>query len=191
MAEQHSRRCVPPLWRALVAFTALCVFGAACGANPLPRACTEVRFAAGVEADWARAARALDFAPTRSCAHDGGLRVAAVFVDAMPADSGFVPRINQAVDRDGTRVFVFTEGRAPVPFRAIPQGTRPLRVTLPASDEQPSGFVGASAGTDIAYLRWRDEGVTREVAATLSPVFTERDLIELVRGTAAQARAQP
>jgi hypothetical protein len=104
----------------------------------------------------------------------------------MPADDGgFVPRINQTVARDGEQLFVFSETRAPVPFRAIPDGTRVLEVSV-GSTEPARGFVGISpSGSAIAYVRWRADGVTRELAATLHPVFTEADLVELVQDTVA------
>lgn len=149
--------------------------------------CSPIQFAEGVDAQWTRAASAVDFAPTRPCARDGQLRVTAAFVDTAPAEGGgFVPRISQTVARDGAQVFVFSETRAPVPFRAIPDGTRSLVVALEGVAEPARGFVGTSpSGAAIAYLRWRRDNVTGELAATLRPVFTEVNLVALVRDTVA------
>ena len=170
----------------LVAAAWLAALAVACGTTA-DGPCALIGFAEGVELRWTSARGAVDFEPTRPCARDGRLRVVAAFVDAMPAEGGgFAPRINQEVARDGERLFVWSETRAPVPFRAIPDGTRALTVTLGGTAEPARGFVGTSpSGSAIAYLRWRSAGVTHEVAATLHPVFTEADLVALVRATVA------
>ena len=117
--------------------------------------CSPIQFAEGVDAQWARAASAVDFEPTRPCARDGHLRVTAAFVDTAPAEGGgFTARISQTVARDGEQVFVFSQTRAPVSFRAIPDGTRSLVVALAGAAEPARGFVGtSSSGSAIAYLR--------------------------------------
>jgi hypothetical protein len=159
----------------------------ACGSARSDHPCTAIAFADGIATDWAQARDAIDFEPSRPCARDGRLLVVAVIVDRMPAEGGgFVPRVSQVVARDGEQQFVFSETRAPVPFFAIPNGTRSLVVDLAGKAEPARGFVGTSpSGSAIAYLRWRADDVTRELAATLHPVFTEADLVALVRGTAA------
>lgn len=187
-----SGRSLPPRRLAIGPIALLLVALVACGAGT-PAPCASVRFANGVDGQWARAAIAVDFEPTHLCARDRRLRVTAVLIDSAPADGGgFAPRVSQTVARDGEQVLVFSETRAPVPFRAIPEGTRSLVVELDAesgparSDGEPArGFVGTSAsGSAIAYLRWRRNDITHEVAATLRPVFTEGDLIAFVRNAA-------
>ena len=54
-------------------------------------------------------------------------------------------------------------------------------------DHRITGRLIQGRGRDRALPdgRWRADDVTREVAATLHPVFTEADLIALVRDTVA------
>ena len=80
-----------------------------------------------------------------------------------------------------THAFVLSQTEAPVPFRAIPLGSHWLRVD--AGGLLAEGFAGpAGTGDDIAYLRWRRGGVTFELAATLRPWLTERDVQDLAAG---------
>jgi hypothetical protein len=122
----------------------------------------------------------LDFSPQRPCAFDVALSVTSVFVDTLPG-SPPQPRINFVVTRGGEAAFVLSETRALVPFSAIPQGSRRIRVA--AGRGVADGFAGPSgSGTDIAYLRWRLDDVTYELDATLRSWLTEADVRALAAG---------
>ena len=75
-----------------------------------------------------------------------------------------------------------------MPFSAIPQGTHRLRAA--GAGVTASGFAGPSgSGVDLAYLRWRTSGVTFELAATLHPWLTERDVRAIAEALITQQAA--
>ena len=119
------------------------------------------------------ASRAVDFEPLVPCAFGSGFEVTAVFSDLVP-EGPPKPRVNFVVTREGQPGYILSQTRADVPFTAIPQSTH--RIEASFGDVTGSGFAGpAGTGEDIAYLRWRVNGVTFELAATLHPWLTERD----------------
>jgi hypothetical protein len=94
--------------------------------------------------------------------------------------------VSFVVTRDGDDVFILSETRAAQPFSAIPQGTHRLQAM--ALGVVATGFAGPSgSGTEIVYLRWRVEGVTFELAGTLSPWLRERDVQTIAEALIAQA----
>lgn len=97
------------------------------------------------------------------------------FVDVLPEGGARWPRLHYEVSRDGETAYVLTLTEAIVPYRAIPLGSRRLRVD--AGGIVAEGFAGPSgAGGEVAYLRWRAGGVTHELFASLRPWFAERDV---------------
>ena len=111
----------------------------------------------------------------RPCSFNSQLKVTRVFEDVLPEMGTRFPRVNFSVRRGDTPAFILSQTQAIVPFTAIPQGSHRLRAS--AGGLLADGFAGpAGTGDDIAYLRWRRGGVTFELAATLRPWLTERDL---------------
>jgi hypothetical protein len=166
-----------PLLR-LVAALAL-VAGGCAGA---PARCRELPLAAAAVAQEQEASSRVDFALQRPCAHAPGLEVWSVVVDALPAaQAGGAPELRATYlvagrgGGAGGGSLALSRTRAELPFRAIPQGSRHLRVAgLAASAE---GFVGPSgSGGDYAYLRWRHAGLTSELSASLGGRVTLREL---------------
>ncbi|MEZ4503743.1 MAG: hypothetical protein R3C39_14055 [Dehalococcoidia bacterium] len=128
----------------------------------------------------------LDFAPTLPCTFSSNARVTAVYLDTLPGSqpgdpSG--PRISLEVTRAGARLYLLSQTRIEVRSSAIPLSSHPLRATLEADPPiEAAGFAGpAGTGDEIAYLRWRRDGITTELLATLSPTFTEDDVVRVAR----------
>ncbi|MYD65702.1 MAG: hypothetical protein F4X26_06970 [Chloroflexi bacterium] len=121
----------------------------------------------------------------RPCAYEPELEVGNVFADALPEEGRQHPRVNFSVHREGEHGFLLSQTEATVPFLAIPLGSHRLQVEV--DGRHAEGFAGPSgAGVDIAYLRWRRDGVTFELAATLRPWLTERDVQEIAAGMMAR-----
>ena len=157
----------------VLALLVVALVAAACRGQPVD-GCIEVPLAPGLERARAEAISALDFEPTTLCGHRSDLLVVRVFASTALGD-GPQPRLNSIVERDRERGFIFSETRAVMPFTAIPRGTHWL--TVSAGGITASGFAGPSgSGDDIAYLRWRADGVTRELAVTLRSWLDEGDV---------------
>ena len=158
--------------RLVVATLYVALLGAAC-AGELAR-CSDVPLAPSAERELAEAAATLDFEPRVPCTYRSGFSVRRVFADVLPGDPP-QPRLNFSVERGRDRAFILSETRALLPFSAIPQGTHWLQAS--ADGVTAAGFAGPSgSGEDLAYLRWRVDGVTFELAATLYPWLTEQDV---------------
>lgn len=160
--------------RAAVYFLAIsCGMLLACSAAS-PAVCSPLRLTASAEAALADAAASLGVAPQRPCAFRDAFEVAAVVTDTLP---GTPPssRVTFIVTRREERAFTFSATRAVVLFSAIPQGTHRLRIA--AGRTVAEGFAGPSGtGMDSAYLRWRTDDITYELAATLHSWLTEADV---------------
>jgi len=145
---------------------------AACGGAPA--ACSPIPFPAEVEDQQAAAREALTFEPVPPCSVRSDLAVVRV-LKGITAARPPEPRISYIVERRGERAFTLSATRAELPFRAIPRNTEHLRAG--AGKVTAAGFAGtASGGDEIAYLRWRIDGVTYELAATLQPWLRPADL---------------
>ena len=171
-------------WFAL--WLALCLGGAAlialaCG-EAGPR-CAPLPLTAEAAGQLDEARATVGFEVVRPCSTVPGLRGERAWVDRLPGQPP-QPRVHLLVERRGEHVFTLSQTRAEVPFSAIPQGTHPVRVVVerPGAEAlRAAGFAGPSgSGPQIAYFRWRRDGVTFEVAATLRPWLTEADLLRLV-----------
>jgi hypothetical protein len=140
----------------------------------VPQACETLSFAPEAEAELTSAHGQLDFVPQRPCAHTSAFTVTSVFVDTLPGAAP-QPRVSFEVTRDAQPAFVLSQTRAPLPFSAVPQGSKRLRVA--AGRGVAEGFVGPSGtGKDIMYLRWRLDDVTHELGATLGRSLTESEV---------------
>lgn len=169
---------------AAASLSTIAVLVLAC-AGSQPGECRVLPLSAEQEQEWQRLSATLDFVPRRACGRDG-MRVARLFVDTVPGGEGFKPRFNQVVEYRGSRAFVFGQSHAMLAFAAIPEGTRWIRPDELGAEADIRGFVGPSgSGGDIAYLRWRREGVSSELSASLGPSFTYADLLRLARAMAA------
>lgn len=168
---------------AIVAATTSFVLAlSACGGGP--RTCSPVALEREAEVVLAEEAAELDFEPRPPCVFRSRFLVQRVFLDVLPGDPPH-PRVNFVVTHEGTDAFILSQTRAPQPFSAIPQGTHRLRVE--AGEVVAAGFAGPSGGgSDLAYLRWRVSDVTFELAATLGPALTERDVQAIARAMIAQ-----
>ncbi|MYE46551.1 MAG: hypothetical protein F4X25_07325 [Chloroflexi bacterium] len=123
-------------------------------------------------------ARQVDFALVRPCAFESGLEVTGASRDVIPEEGVRHARVSFVVARDGRHALTFSQTRAVVAFRAIPTGSHWLRVS--AGGVTAEGFGGPTgAGVDLAYLRWRKDGVTFELQATLGSRLTEEDVQEI------------
>ena len=168
-------------WFAVVAaslLVATAVAAAACG----PRGpCADIELSPEAARSLAEIERSSAFPIMRACAYEPEFTVGRVSEDRLPEDGQHFPRVSFSVHRDGEHAFVLSQTEARVPFRAIPLGSHWLRVD--ADGLLAEGFAGpAGTGNDIAYLRWRRGGVTFELAATLHPWLTERDVQDLAAG---------
>lgn len=144
----------------------------ACGRQP--STCEPLTFSPLATAQYAEIRTTLEFAPTLPCSFRSDIEVVRVFDSVVPSGSP-QQRLSFVAERRGTRGFVLSATPAEVPFTAIPQGTHRLRTVR--ADVTAAGFAGPSGGgEEIAYLRWRIEGVTYELAATLQPWLTEDDV---------------
>ena len=120
----------------------------------------------------------VDFALTRPCSFESGLEVTGVSADVIPDMGVRHSRINFTVQRAGSHAFTLSQTRALVSFRAIPLGSHWLRAQV--GDLTAEGFAGPTgAGVELAYLRWRRDGVTFELLATLRLRLTEEDVQDL------------
>ena len=168
----------PKLLSATLAAWILVAVLAACSPRP---ECAEVSLSAAAAAQLDVIELGSSFAVVRPCAYEPDFEVGRVFEDVLPEQGVHYPRVNFSVHRGGTHAFVLSQTEATVPFRAIPLGSHWLRVE--EGGRLAEGFAGpAGTGDDIAYLRWRRDGVTFELAATLLPWLTERDVQDLAAG---------
>lgn len=169
---------MPSLLRLASIVLAACVLAAllaACGTNDT---CAEVPLSAEAATALAELERGTDFPLARPCSFESGLEVASVSEDAIPEQGVRYPRVNFLVRRGGDHAFTLSQTRAGVPFRAIPIGSRWLRAS--ANGLTAEGFSGPTgAGVDLAYLRWRRDGVTFELLATLGSKLNERDVQDI------------
>jgi len=119
----------------------------------------------------------LGFDPVLPCGIGRGFIVASVAIDDLPGDPS-ERRINFIVERNGERAYVLSETRVPIASTQIPQSTRRFKVL--AGPVVAEGFVGASgSGGEMAYLRWRADGVTYELDATLGRAVDEADVRQI------------
>ncbi len=166
------------MWLAVVAASLLVAASAACGARG---PCADIELSPEAAQSLAELERSSAFPITRACAHEDEFTVGRVFEDSLPEEGRQFPRVNFSVHRDGDHAFVLSQTEATVRFLAIPLGSHRLRVEVDGRFAE--GFAGpAGTGVDIAYLRWRRDGVTFELAATLHPWLTERDVQDLAAG---------
>jgi hypothetical protein len=139
--------------------------------------CDELPLSPETSEQLTTASTAVDFAPQLPCAYRDDLEVAGVFDNRV----GSAPRINFLVERRDERVYIFSQTQGEVPFLAIPRSTRNIAITTitPAGETiTASGFAGPTeGGDDVAYLRWRIDGVTHELATILTPWFDEQDTL--------------
>ena len=143
--------------------------------------CDELPLSPETSEQLTTASAAIAFVPQLPCAYRDDLEVARVFDNSV----GSAPRINFLVERRDERVFVFSQTQGEIPFRAIPRSTHNIAITTTtaAGDEvTASGFAGPTAAEvgvrdNIAYLRWRIEGITHELATILTPWFDEQDTL--------------
>ena len=157
---------------------AVCVVVALLATCTSDRSCEEVPLSAKAERALGELESQVDFALVRPCAFGSGLEVTGVSEDSLPQEGVRHPRFNFVVSRDGRHAFTFSQTRAVVAFRAIPTGSHWLRVS--AGGVTAEGFGGPTgAGVDLAYLRWRKDGVTFELQATLGSRLTEEDVQEI------------
>ncbi|MDE2695719.1 MAG: hypothetical protein OXH97_04285 [Chloroflexota bacterium] len=165
-------------WLAVIAACILATAGVGCGARG---PCEDIALSAEAASSLAELDAASSFPIARPCAYEAEFEVGRVFADALPEQGRQHPRVNFSVHREGERAFVLSQTEATVPFLAIPLGSHRLQVEV--DGRHAEGFAGPSgAGVDIAYLRWRRDGVTFELAATLRPWLTERDMQDLAAG---------
>ena len=166
---------LPKIASSVLAACALAAMLAACTSD---RSCEEVPLSAEAERALGELEGQVDFALVRPCAFGSGLEVTGVSEDSLPQEGVRHPRFNLVVSRDGRHAFTFSQTRAVVAFRAIPTGSHWLRVS--AGGVTAEGFGGPTgAGVDLAYLRWRRDGVTFELQATLGRRLTEDDVQEI------------
>lgn len=164
---------------------ALALLGMACA--PRAAICTDVAWAPEARRTAETESGGLGFPPLFPCGTGRGFVVASVVVDALPGTPA-QRRISFIVERNGERAYVLSETRTPIASTQIPQGTRRLKVS--AGRVVAEGFVGASgSGGEMAYLRWRTDGVTYELDATLGRAVEEADVRQvakalMLRGTA-------
>ena len=130
----------------------------------------------------------IDFTPVLPCGDGRGFVVTSVIGGTLP---GTPPqrRVSFIAERSGERAYVLSETRAPVTFTQIPQSTHRLRVA--AGEVVAEGFAGPSgSGGETAYLRWRIDGVTYELDATLGRALKETDVRQIAMAFMLRASAQ-
>ena len=165
-------------WFAVVAASLLVAAAAACVSRG---PCTDIELSPDAAGELADLERSSAFPIARACAYEPEFTVGRVFEDSLPEQGRQFPRVNFSVHRDGDHAFVLSQTEATVPFRAIPLGSHHVQVEVDGRFAE--GFAGpAGTGDDIAYLRWRRDGVTFELAATLHPWLTEHDVQDLAAG---------
>ncbi len=166
---------LPKIACAALATCALAALAAACASE---KTCSEVPLSPRAAEALDAIEQRVDFALTRPCAFESGLEVTGVSEDSLPDQGVRHPRVSFVVGRDGRHAFTLSQTRAVVSFRAIPTGSHWLRVS--AAGVTAEGFAGPTgAGVDLAYLRWRRDGVTFELQATLGRRLTERDVHDI------------
>ncbi len=181
----HGRGSVPGTLRLMQSLRRLspitlaaCALVALAGACASEKTCSEAPLSPGAAEALDAIEGRIDFALVRPCAFESGLEVTGVSEDSIPEQGVRHPRVSFVVGRDGSHAFTLSQTRAVVAFRAIPTGSHWLRVSaggLPAE-----GFAGPTgAGVDLAYLRWRRDGVTFELQATLGRRLTEQGVQEI------------
>lgn len=160
---------------AIVTTCALVALAAACASE---KTCSEVPLSPDAAETLDAIEDRIDFAVARPCAFESGLEVTGVSEDSLPEQGVRHPRVNFVAGRDGRHAFTLSQTRAVVAFRAIPTGSHWLRVS--AGGLSAEGFAGPTgAGVDLAYLRWRRDGVTFELQATLGRQLTEEGVQEI------------
>jgi hypothetical protein len=172
----------PSRARLLAGCALLLAAALALACNTQPATCDELPLSAETSEQLATAATAVDFAPQLPCSYRNDLEVTRIFDNSV----GSVPRINFLVERDDQRTFIYSQTKGEVPFVAIPRSTHNIATsaTTAAGDSvTASGFAGPTAGEagggdTIAYLRWRTDGITHELAAILTPWFDEPDALQ-------------
>ena len=165
-------------WLAVLAACVLAAAALGCGS---PGPCEDIALSPDAASALAELEHDSAFAIARPCAYEPEFEVGSVFADALPEGGRQHPRVNFSVHRDGEHGFLLSQTEATVPFLAIPLGSHRLQVEV--DGRYAEGFAGPSgAGVDIAYLRWRRDGVTFELAVTLRPWLTERDVQEIAAG---------
>lgn len=169
---------MPPLSKLALATVATCALVALLAACTSERTCSEVPLSPRAEEGLDVIEGGVDFALVRPCAFDSGLDVTGVSQDSLPEEGVRHPRVSFVVGRDGRHAFTLSQTRAVVSFRAIPTGSHWLRVS--AGGLSAEGFAGPTgAGVDLAYLRWRRDGVSFELQATLGPRLTEQGVQDI------------
>ena len=169
---------MPSLSTVVLAIVAACALVALLAACTSERTCSEAPLSPRAAEALAAIEGGVDFALMRPCAFESGLEVTGVSEDSLPEDGVRHPRVSFVVGRDGRHAFTLSQTRAVVAFRAIPTGSHWLRVS--AGGLSAEGFAGPTgAGVDLAYLRWRRDGVTFELQATLGPRLTEQGVQDI------------
>jgi hypothetical protein len=150
--------------------------------NTQPATCDELPLTPDTTEQLDTAAAAVGFAPQLPCAYRNDLEITRIFDDSI----GSTPRINSQIERRDELIFIFSQTRGEVPFHSIPRSTHNIAVaatTAAGASVAASGFAGPTAaevggGDAIAYLRWRTNGITYELAAILTPWFDESDVLQ-------------
>ena len=174
-ATLHAMPSIRGLTPVAVAACALLVLLASCASE---KVCSEVPLSPRAAEALDELKRRVDFVLMRPCAFESGLEVASASEDSIPEQGVRHPRVNFVVDREGRHAFTLSQTRALVSFRAIPLGSHWLRVQV--GELSAEGFAGPTgAGVELAYLRWRRDGVTFELLATLHRRLTEQDVQDL------------
>lgn len=159
-------------WCIVAALTAV---GTACSIGATT--CVDAALTPDVRQAVAAESGRLGFHPVLPCGTGRGFIVSSVAIDALPGAPS-ERRISFIVERSGERAYVLSETRAAITSSQIPQGTR--RLSVSAGPVVAEGFVGASgSGGEMAYLRWRTDGVTYELDATLGRALDEADVREI------------
>jgi len=147
--------------------------------SPRAAICADVAWAPEARTTTETESGRLGFSPLLPCGTGRGFVVASVFVDVLPGTPA-QRRISFIVERNGERAYVLSETRTPITSTQIPQGTRRLKVL--AGQVVAEGFVGASgSGGEMAYLRWRTDGVTYELDATVGRALEEADVRQVAK----------
>lgn len=169
------------LLRGCALFTSLTLLLLTLACSSQTATCDELPLTTETTQQLHAASTAVGFAPQLPCAYRDTFEVARIFDDSVGAE----PRINFLVRRHGERIFIYSQTQGEVPFVAIPRSTHNIATsaTSAAGDSvTASGFAGPTAaevggGDTIAYLRWRTNGITYELAAILTPWFDEQDTL--------------
>ena len=159
---------------------AACLAAALLAACASEEACNEAPLSAEAAEALDELERQVDFALMRPCSFESDLEVTGVSEDVIPELGVRHSRVSFTVQRAGSHAFTLSQTRALVPFRAIPLGSHWLRAQV--GELSAEGFAGPTgSGVDLVYLRWRRDGVTFELLATLHRRLTEQDVQELAK----------